>query len=326
MSDEQLQYWPTAENEENHNNRNQLKRKLGKFWSSRGPLIMLLLTIMTTFTIGLATADSFIILQNEISGSSAESNFWSFSNILSAAIYTLALLGFLAAHEMGHYLTCKKYEIRSTLPWFLPNPLFFGTFGAVIRIKSPIRSKNALFDVGISGPLAGFIVAVPILFIGLLQSLSVPVDYLEQAANTEGMLILGDPLLLKIIGNMLFENYDSANIVLSPLGLVGWFACLVTAINLLPVAQLDGGHIVYALVGKKQYFISIAVVVSILALSVIFDYYGWLLWCLLVVLMRLRHPPVQDESVPLDRNRKLLALAALAIFVLCFVPVPIVLQ
>ena len=304
------------------------KGPLRSFWLKYKHLILLILTAMTTYYMGMLEVSGFHNIKNNLEPVD-------FMQIITlqlpleqhfgALIYTLALLGFLGAHEMGHYLTCRYYGIKATLPYFLPNPLIFGSFGAVIRIKSPIRNKKTLFDVGIAGPLAGFAVAVPILFIGMMQSYVIPTHPGGMPAGSESDFItLGEPLIQNLINQVLFSGSGDKAIFLSPLAWVGWFACLVTAINLLPVSQLDGGHIFYAVFGRKHYFVSIAVVGAMILVALFMGYYGWLVWALLIVIFfRLKHPPVADEEQPLDLKRKLLALVALAVLILCFVPVPI---
>jgi membrane-associated protease RseP (regulator of RpoE activity) len=304
------------------------KGPMRRFWSKHKHLILLMLTAMTTYYMGMVEVSGFHAVKENIEPVELV-------NILTlqiplehhfgALIYTFALLGFLGAHEMGHYLMCRFYGIRATLPYFLPNPLIFGSFGAVIRIKSPIRNKKTLFDVGIAGPLAGFVVAVPILFIGMMQSHILVISEVAPPAGAEsGFITLGEPLIQNLINQIIYVGSGDKAIFLSPLAWVGWFACLVTAINLLPVSQLDGGHIFYAVFGRKHYFVSVAVVGAMVLLALFMGYYGWLVWALLIVIFfKLKHPPVVDEDLPLDLKRKLLALVALAILILCFVPVPI---
>lgn len=202
--------------------------------------------------------------------------------------------------------------------------MIFGSFGAVIRIKAPIRNKKALFDIGIAGPLAGFVVALPILFIGMMQSHIFLTSGVGAVGGEENFITLGEPLIQNFINQILYSGSGDKAIFLSPLAWVGWFACLVTAVNLLPVSQLDGGHIFYAVFGKKHYFVSVAVVGTMVLVALFMGYYGWLVWALLIVVFfRLKHPPVVDELEPLDLKRKFLALVALLVLILCFVPVPI---
>jgi membrane-associated protease RseP (regulator of RpoE activity) len=235
--------------------------------------------------------------------------------------YSLAILAILGAHEMGHYVACRYYRIEATLPYFIPFPgIMTGTFGAVIRIRQPMLRKAVVFDVGIAGPIAGFLVAVPTLFYGLLLSTIVPIP-----KNFVG-LELGEPLLFKI-ANWLVWGAPPQGLALNmhPIALAAWFGMLVTALNLFPIAQLDGGHISYAVFGRHSVritFGAVAVVASLILASI-----SWLPWTVMLVAMILmvgpRHPPVLDEDIPLDPARRWLAVFAVIMFALCFTPAPI---
>ena len=164
--------------------------------------------------------------------------------------YAGAIMLILLAHEMGHYLACVYYKIDATLPFFIPAPIVgTGTFGAFIRIGSPFPNRKSLFDVGIAGPLAGFLVALPFLYIGLKWSIQVPMDQVDPSAG-----YFGEPLIFQLFASFML-NPDMVT-YLHPIGFAVWFACLATALNLLPIAQLDGGHVSYALFGKRAYYIT----------------------------------------------------------------------
>jgi len=297
-----------------------LLRRLWRRWSH---LLLFILTLTTTLFIGFNSVLYFYLWEH---GALPEAIDDPLSILLYPPLlfqtlaYAAALLGFLAAHEMGHYFMCRRYRLDASLPYFLPNPLIFGTFGAVIRIRSPIRSKRALFDIGVAGPLAGFAVALPILIVGLATALVVPAESLPGDGS---FLVLGEPLILKLLNECLYAGSGNIEIIMSPLAMVGWFACLVTAINLVPVSQLDGGHILYAVFGRWHQFVSTAAVVAMIVVALVTQYYGWLFWALLVALLGLRHPPLADESEKLDRPRLILAAVVALIFVGCFIPVPI---
>lgn len=303
------------------------RRWLSRQWSRVAHPLLFILTVLTTFSIGLGSAASFeTLVTGDATLESAGFSAWLASPHLvwAAFVYTAALLGFLTAHEMGHYLSCRFYGIKATLPYYLPNPLIFGTFGAVIRIKSPIRNKKQLFDIGIAGPLAGFVVAVPLLFVGLHQSLLIPNSGIPDiAGGSDSLIILGEPLLHQLFAAWIYPVEGNYTLIMSPLGMVGWFACLVTSINLLPVSQLDGGHILYALFGKAHYWISLAIVALVADLAVYTEYWGWLVWIGLILFFRLRHPPLLDEHVQLGVKRRITAVLALIVFILSFMPVPI---
>ncbi len=227
-----------------------------------------------------------------------------------------ALLFILTTHELGHYLLSKIHRVPASLPLFIPGPPhFIGTFGAIIRMRGPILSRRALFDIGVAGPLAGFVVAVVALIVGL--HLSTVVD----RTATFG-LQLGEPLLLQFVSWLVIGPLPpEADVVLHPIGFAAWFGLFVTSLNLLPIGQLDGGHVAYALWGRRQRTLALIFLPILLALG-FFGWPGWLLWAFMAGLWGLGHPPVLDPHVPLGRNRTIVGWIALAVFVLTFAPVP----
>jgi membrane-associated protease RseP (regulator of RpoE activity) len=238
--------------------------------------------------------------------------------------YSVTILSILGAHEMGHYLACRYYRVSATLPFFLPTPPFppfmTGTFGAVIRIRQPILWKKALFDIGIAGPIAGFLVAVPALLLGVWWSNVMPVP-----PNMEGYS-LGEPLLFKAASWLVWGKPPVPfEVNMHPISFAAWFGLLATAFNLFPIAQLDGGHIAYAMFGRRATYITYAGLATAFALCTYST--SWYLWTALIIAMLYiagaKHPPVLDEDVPLDPARRWLALFALVMFVLCFTPAPI---
>jgi len=249
-------------------------------------------------------------------------------------LYAGVLMVILTGHELGHYLTCRRNGLAVTLPYFIPAPNLFGTFGAFIKIKSPVDRKRQLFDVGAAGPLAGFVLTLPALFIGLLHSKVVPFG------AGEGTLSLGEPLLLKLASALVLKPVpDGSDILLHPVAFAGWVGLLVTSLNLLPLGQLDGGHVAYALFGGKKRFLS-SIVLGALILLGVFFFAGWLIWgglglvfalvvrlkrpeALYRMAIRLRHPPIQDEDVPLSRGRVIVGILVILIFVLSFIPDPV---
>ena len=231
--------------------------------------------------------------------------------------YALVLIGILLAHEMGHYLTCRYYEIDATLPFFIPAPTLIGTLGAFIKIRSPIRKKHQLFDVGIAGPLAGFIMAVPAVIYGL------SVSKLVASLPQEGTLIFGESLLIKAVGGLFFKGAASGyDVVVHPIAFAGWVGLLVTALNLFPIGQLDGGHILYSIIGSKVKRYAKFILLGFIIMGTFF-WIGWFVWALLISFLGLNHPPVMDEGVPLSRGRKVLSALALIVFILSFIPAPI---
>jgi len=227
-----------------------------------------------------------------------------------------SLLFILTTHELGHYLLSKIHRVPASLPLFIPGPPhFIGTFGAIIRMRGPILSRRALFDIGVAGPLAGFVVAVIVLIVGL--SLSTVVD----RTATYG-LHLGEPLLLQFMSWVVIGPLPpEADVVLHPIGFAAWFGLFVTSLNLLPIGQLDGGHVAYALWGPRQRTMALAFLPILLILGFI-GWTGWFLWAFMAGLWGVGHPPVMDPHVPLGRNRTIVGWIAFAVFVVTFAPVP----
>lgn len=230
--------------------------------------------------------------------------------------YALTIMGILFAHEMGHYISSKIHGVDATLPYFIPAPTLIGTFGAVIRMKSPITSKRALFDIGIAGPLSGFIVAIPAIIYGIKLSRHV------SALPKEGGLFLGEPLIMKIIYKIFYpEAPPEFTLLLHPIAFAAWFGILATAFNLFPIGQLDGGHILYSVMGRKSEIIGKVFVLVLVAMGFMF-WEGWLLWAGIIIIIGTKHPPVY-EGESLDEKRKFLAIIALLMFILSFTHTPI---
>lgn len=236
------------------------------------------------------------------------------ASLIPGLPFSLTLLTILLAHEFGHFLTCVFYGIDASLPYFLPAPTFTGTFGAFIRIRSAIYSKRVLFDIGIAGPIAGFIFLLPALSIGLAMSKIVP-----GIAHT-GDLQFGTPIILWLMEKAIFPGVASADLYLSPVVRAGWIGVFATAMNLLPIGQLDGGHILYAVTGERHKLFSRAFLVALVPLS--YFWLGWLFWAVVLFLFSRRHPAIYDP-VGIGGTRKKLAWLALAIFILSFMPAPI---
>jgi membrane-associated protease RseP (regulator of RpoE activity) len=243
--------------------------------------------------------------------------------LLSKGIpFSFTLLLILGAHEMGHYLVSRRHHLDVTLPYFIPAPpipFIIGTFGAFIRIRSPIRDKRALLDVGCSGPLIGVLVSIPVILIGLKLS---TVTVIGGGGET---VTLGEPLLFKLLSWLaLGPMTPEQNVILHPVAFAGWIGLLVTALNLLPVGQLDGGHVAYALFPEYHRYISLGVL-GLLVVCGVWFWQGWLMWAVLLAFLGWRHPPPYQFWVPLDRRRRVLGIITIVVFVLTFSPAPFVL-
>ena len=238
--------------------------------------------------------------------------------------YSLGLMLILGTHEFGHYWACRVNNVNSSLPNFIPVPpipyfLNIGTMGAFIMIKEPIPNRKALMEIGASGPIAGFIVAVPVLMIGLLNS-QVSFESTLEGPN----LFFGSSLILWGMTELVLGVNPIATdftIHLHPLAYAGWLGMFFTALNLLPLGQLDGGHVVYSLFNRKR-ALRVARIFFVALIVLGFDWAGWWVWAGLVLMLGLKHPPVLDESIPLEPKHRIVGYASLAIFVLTFVPVP----
>lgn len=232
--------------------------------------------------------------------------------------FSLPLMAILLAHEMAHYRACRRHRLDASLPYFIPVPLGIGTLGAFIRIRSPLLSKRELLDVGASGPLAGFLVAVPFLVAGIWQS--APVTELPE----RGYMLFGEPLLFRLVSAWIHPSLArGGDLVLHPMGMAAWFGLFVTALNLLPFGQLDGGHIVYALVGSWHRRLVWPALLLLVLLGV--KWPGWWVWAVIAIAMKVRHPWIPGEDEPLDPRRRWVAWACIVVFVLCFTPQPITL-
>jgi membrane-associated protease RseP (regulator of RpoE activity) len=232
--------------------------------------------------------------------------------------FSLTLMAILAAHEMGHYVLARLHGVRVTLPFFLPGPpVLTGTFGAFIRMRSQPRNRRDLFDIGAAGPWAGLLLAVPAVVYGLMLSELAPIPPSYSGIN------FGDSLLFKGIVRMVFGRIPYGfDIMLHPIALAGWFGLFVTVLNLLPVGQLDGGHVVYALLGRWHRWVARTFLVFTVVVG-FFGWPGWFLWAVLMLFVGLDHPPTADSLTELDPWRRLLGWATIAMFFLIFVPVPL---
>ena len=298
-------------------------RRRPRYWLH---LLLLLLTIFTTTVVGahiqwnfqrglpaFAMDDSIFPLQWGLQG----------HNLLLGIPFSLTLMLILLTHEMGHYLYCVKYRVSATLPYFIPVPTLFGTMGAFIRIRSPLRLRNILFDIGIAGPIAGFLFALPVLIFSLGLSRVAPFG----AAPPD--IQLGYPLVFVLVHKLLAATGHAAGIAgvpldrlyLHPLAIAAWVGMFATSLNLLPGGQLDGGHIIFAVSPRSHKSISRLTILALIPMAFYF-WMGWLVWAVLLRLSGMRHPEV-SEWPEITNGRRWLALAALVMLILTFVPAPI---
>ena len=245
---------------------------------------------------------------------------WLQNNSWQAGLwYGGAIISILLAHEMGHYIMCKKYGISVTLPFFIPFPPFispFGTLGAVIKMESRIPSRKALFDVAVAGPLAGLFLTIPAIYFGI--QLSEIVD--SQPADASGMIYLGESFLFAKLSNLAQSVPENQDVMLHPLAYAGWAGLFVTALNLLPIGQLDGGHIVYALIGRGHKIVATTALIAFAGIA-IFIFHGWILLLIMLIWFGYKHPPTMDET-PVDTKRIVIGVITLLIFLLSFTPEP----
>ena len=285
-------------------------------------LALFFLTLASTLAVGSEFALSYVRNQAPFSGDADPFSMmlipFQHPRLLLLGIpFSFTLLAILLAHELGHYFACKNYGIDASYPYFIPAPTLFGTFGAFIRIRSPITTRRALFDVGLSGPVAGFLIALPALAIAVATSKIVP------SAQENAVLLFGNLPALRLLSALFHPGVNPGWVLLSPVGGAAWVGLFVTGLNLLPVWQLDGGHILYSVASARHGRISLAVALALVALG-LYCWRGWLLWgaVTLILSLRFRHPPVMDRWRPLDALRRGWAIAALVIFLLCFTPWP----
>ena len=283
----------------------------------------ILLLLMTVFTTTLVGAHMQYNFSHNLPFFDLESDLNIFSvGMRSTALFkaglpfSLTLLTILMAHEMGHYLACVYYRVDATLPFFMPAPTpVTGTLGAFIRIRSPIYSKRVLFDIGIAGPLAGFVFLIPALCAGLAFSKVIP------GINRQGSLQFGIPILEWLLNKAIFPGVSGVDIYLHPMARAAWVGMLATALNLLPVGQLDGGHIVFAVLGRYHKWITRGFLIALLPMGLLWS--GWWFWAVVLFFFARKHPPVYDQT-EIGSARIKLGFLALVVFILCFSPAPII--
>jgi len=242
-----------------------------------------------------------------------------FSTYVTAGFwYALPVIAILLAHEMGHYLMCRRYGVTATLPFFIPFPLAnpFGTMGAVIQMKGIMPNRKALFDIGAAGPIAGLVLTIPTVYFGISHS-----QIITTAQMPEASLSLGESLLFKFLSYLAVGRLDDGqDILLHPAAYAGWAGLFVTAMNLLPLGQLDGGHILYSIFGRSSGPVNYAFLGALGVLTIIYP--GWALLFALLLIFGRKHPAPLDDVTPLDVKRKILGAFILLFFILSFTPMP----
>ncbi len=274
------------------------------------------LTVLTTWFAGLLFAASFLS-----AAGGPGPGFLDVRVLGLGFLYSLTLMIILTGHELGHYLTCRRYGVLATYPYFLPGLPPLGTFGAFIRMKAPLFRRQ-LFDIGANGPFAGFVLALSALVVGMALS------RVGAVPATPDTISFAEPLAFRLLSALFFGPIpDGATLILHPIGFAGWVGLLVTALNLVPLGQLDGGHVAYAVLGRRAGLVS-WLMVAFLAFMGTFVYAGWLILAAIMIVfglrskMLLRHPAILDEGSPLGRKRAILSVVVLLIFVLSFMPEP----
>ncbi len=289
------------------------KRKEKSIWIN---ILLLIATIITTIITGSILCQGHFDIWNMPN----PMDILKPENLLKGAfLFALPLMSILIVHEMGHYFISRKHGISTSLPFFIPVPpvLSFniGTFGALISSRDPMPNKKALFDVGISGPIAGFIVAIPVTVIGIATAKIVQIVPFEDLPS--GETVFGSSFLIDALANLILDIPAGYTIDMNPILFAGWVGLLITSINLLPAGQLDGGHIFRAVFGEKQKYIGWAAV-GIMVFT------GWIFFAIIIIfMMGMMHPPPLNDDTDLDIKRKLLFIVALAMLILCYIPYPI---
>ena len=291
-----------------------IKRKERPIWINIFLLIAVIITTIITGSILHIGYFDIWSMENPLDILTANNLFY------GAIFFALPLMSILIIHEMGHYFISKKHGVSTSLPFFLPIPPILpsfniGTFGALISSRDPMPNKKALFDIGIAGPLAGFIVAIPVTAIGIYTAEIVPMLSLNEIPSGEA--VFGSSFLIEILARGILDIPKGFTIDMNPILFAGWVGLLITSINLLPAGQLDGGHIFRAVLGEKQKYAGwIAIVIMIFT--------GWWFFAFIIIFaMGMMHPPPLNDDTKLDFRRRLLFLVALAMLILCFIPFPI---
>lgn len=273
------------------------------------PVFLFVAACFSTFIAGALNWDPGRYIASDMLGRTIAQN-WQ-----QGLIYAGAVIGILLTHEMGHFVQTLRYHVPASLPFFIPVPfLLTGTMGAVIGMEGSRADRKQLFDIGISGPWAGLLVALPVAWFGIQMA--------DEPMKPAGGIVLGDPLIFKLMTHYLQPEWgpDAVLNKNNPLLMAGWVGMLITGLNMLPISQLDGGHVIYGLFGRKAHYFARAFLIAAILFVVVGQHYNWTVMLVLVILLGVDHPPTRDDSVRLGPARTLIGLASLAIPVLCFTP------
>lgn len=278
------------------------------------PVALFFATCVTTFLAGVFDSKSFLPVLIK-----APSLFWETiaNNWWTGALYMLSVMGILFTHEMGHFLQAMRYRVAASLPYFIPMPNLFGTMGAVIGMQGTQANRKELFDIGLTGPLAGLVIALPVTIIGVMQANVIPVVH---GSGTH----FNPPYLLDVLMRWYHpEMGPGMTLRYGPLLMAGWVGLFVTGLNMLPISQLDGGHVAYALFGRGAWTLARLVLFAVMAFIVLAQAYQWMIMLLLIMFLGADHPPTRNDQQPIGWGRYVLGLASLALPLLCVAPFPI---
>lgn len=276
-------------------------------------VLLFVLTVFTTLAAGAELAGQGGLMRALVAGDLAAAS----RLALVGAPFSGTLLAILGVHEFGHYAAARWHRVTATLPYFIPMPVGgLGTLGAFISVRSPMKNRTVLFDIGLAGPIAGFAVAVPLLVAGILLSEPVRV-------STEGLtqLTLGNSILVSVIEGLFSSTQPEQTLALHPVYFAAWLGLLITGINLLPMGQLDGGHVAYALFGRAAHHVARGTLLLLITAGLVLSSM-WLIWAMFALFSGLHHPPPLNDIAPLDGGRRLLGFSTIALFFLIIVPIP----
>ena len=277
-------------------------------------ILLLFLTILTTLSAGAQLELGYNLFEAISSGN------WALVSqvILAGLPFAITLLGILGVHELGHYLAAHWHHIQATLPYFIPMPFGLGTLGALINIKSPMKNRGVLFDIGLAGPYAGLLVAVPLFLIGLILSST---RYVPLGSGGITLETLGSSVFSRTVESLLTDVPPGQTLQGDPILYAAWWGILVTGINLLPVGQLDGGHAAYALLGRYAHGVALLTFLLLIVAGALLNTV-WFVWAFFIMLGGIKHPPPMNDITDVGPIRKVIGLMTIILFIVIFIPSP----